>query len=84
MENWKLKGENWEKSWNENRPQLGDKIWEKRMNTYIAYFDETGDDGFNTSLCEHFILKLMDYLKSKDKFNLKASKNDYGLVIYPK
>ena len=31
-----------------------------------------------------FIINLMDYLKSKDKFNLKASKNDYGLVIYPK
>lgn len=31
-----------------------------------------------------FIINLMNYLKSKDKFNLKASKNDYGLVIYPK
>lgn len=26
------------------------------MNTYIAYFDETGDDGISTASCDHFIL----------------------------
>ena len=33
---------------------------------------------------EEFIFKSMDYLKSKNIFNLKASQNDLGLVIYPK
>jgi hypothetical protein len=31
-----------------------------------------------------FIVNLMNCLKTKGKFNLKASKNDFGLVIYPK
>lgn len=26
------------------------------MNTYIAYFDETGDDGTSSASCDHFIL----------------------------
>lgn len=33
---------------------------------------------------EEFIFKSMDYLESKNIFNLKASQNNLGLVIYPK
>ena len=32
---------------------------------------------------KEYVLKLMNYLNDNGRFNLKASQNEYGLVIYP-
>lgn len=54
---------------------------------YIAYFDETGDDGNNTNSSDIFLLTsiLMKTLKVNGKINLNANKDSaYGIVKYPK
>ena len=48
------------------------------METYIVYFDESGDDGITT------VSRVFATFEAGDILNLKASLNKYGLVIYPK
>ena len=59
-----------------------------KMETYIVYFDETGDDGANTLSSKHFVLSSV-YLAVdswQDNFNRirefrKELKEKYGLHI---
>lgn len=58
------------------------------MNTYIAYFDETGDDGISTASCDHFILTSL-YMPAESwqqNFNMmkklrKELRDKYGFHV---
>lgn len=60
----------------------------KNMNTYIAYFDETGDDGIATTSSDHFILTSL-YMPAESwqqNFNLvrslrKELRDKYGFHV---
>lgn len=58
------------------------------MENYIVYFDETGDDGQNTSSSDHFVLTSMymsmnDWQKNYDKIKEARLllKNEYGFHV---
>ncbi len=60
----------------------------KNMNTYIAYFDETGDDGIATTSSDHFILTSLYMLAEswQQNFNLvrslrKELRDKYGFHV---